>query len=250
MSTLKNVRSLHEAKAIFASISTNGHGPNVFHLSAAMSALRRRRQAREALTLFRVGISQYGIRPNISTYNAAISACEKGGQWQQALTLFKEMSTNGVVPNVITYSAVIEALPIAEIDTARTVCLQAMHEGHFQIWNDRGQLDLHLAADTDSSGGACCAAVARVLLYHTLHEFVEGTRAIANLTVVTGQGRGSGERGAVLPSSTRSFLQTQLKPSLAVTEVENNPGCFMLMAESIRAWVAATRSRAVSVKDA
>ena len=249
MSTLKNVRSLHEAKAIFASISTNGHGPNVFHLSAAMSALRRRRQAREALTLFRVGISQYGIRPNISTYNAAISACEKGGQWQQALTLFKEMSTNGVVPDVITYSAVIEALPIAEIDTARTVCLQAMHEGHFQIWNDRGQLDLHFAADTDSSG-ACCAAVARVLLYHTLHEFVEGTRAIANLTVVTGQGRGSGERGAVLPSSTRSFLQTELKPSVAVTEVENNPGRFMLMVESIRAWVAATRSRAVSVKDA
>ena len=49
--------------------------------------------------------------------------------------------------------------------------------------------------------------MARALLYHTLLEYAEGSRKIADLSVVTGQGHGSGSHGPVLPAATRGFLQ-------------------------------------------
>ena len=57
----------------------------------------------------------------------------------------------------------------------------------FQVWRSERKIDFHL-------GGGCTAAVARVILYHTLLEYKEGTRQIVDLVVVTGQGHHSGNR--------------------------------------------------------
>ena len=42
------------------------------------------------------------------------------------------------------------------------------------------------------------AAVSNALLDVTMHEFAEGGRSLADLTVITGQGHGSGSEGPVL----------------------------------------------------
>ena len=85
--------------------------------------------------------------------------------------------------------------------------------------------------------GGCPAAVARVILHHTLLEYAEGSRKIADLAVVTGQGHGSGDDGPVLPISTRQFLAEEMDPALEIWEVPNNPGRFLVPAASIQQWV-------------
>ena len=92
-------------------------------------------------------------------------------------------------------------------------------------------MDLHLPFE-DLTGG-CSAALARALLYHTLHECAEGSRMIVTITVVTGQGHGSGSEGPVLPAATRKFLLEDCRPPLAVSEVKGNPGRFILRAKEI-----------------
>ena len=94
---------------------------------------------------------------------------------------------------------------------------------------------MHLVRPEDT--GACTAAVARVILYHTLLEFAEGSRKIADLAVVTGQGHGSSSAGPVLPTATRAFLREDMDPSLDVEEVANNPGMFVVPGASIQRWV-------------
>ena len=97
-------------------------------------------------------------------------------------------------------------------------------------------MDLHLAA-------GCTAAVARVILYHTLL----GSRKIADLAVVTGQGRGSGSDGPVLPTVTRQFLTEEMHPPLQIEEVPGNPGMFLVSRGSIEAWVQRVQSGLSSV---
>jgi len=81
--------------------------------------------------------------------------------------------------------------------------------------------------------------VRRALLDMTMHEFSEGSRAIADLTVITGQGHGSASRGAapVLMDSTRAFLTEGFDPSIRIDEVPGNPGAFVVPAAAIRKWV-------------
>ena len=86
-------------------------------------------------------------------------------------------------------------------------------------------------SSTDTDGFP--PAVARALLYHTLRECAEGSRVIADISVVTGQGHGSGSEGPVLPAATRKFLLEDCRPPLAVNEVKGNPGMFILRAEEI-----------------
>ena len=116
-----------------------------------------------------------------------------------------------------------------------------MSRGHYRVWKPSGlELDLHLANPGDS--GACPAAVANVILYHTLLEFAEGTRMVMDFwEVVTGQGHGSREGRAVLPTSTRRFLTEETSPALEIHEVPNNPGKFVVPGYSIEAWVASAR---------
>ena len=65
-------------------------------------------------------------------------------------------------------------------------------------------MDLHLPFEGE--GISCSAAVSRVLLHNTLLEFAEGAReVVGDLTVVTGQGHGSGSAGPVLPAATRTW---------------------------------------------
>ena len=79
--------------------------------------------------------------------------------------------------------------------------------------------------------------MARVILYHTLLEFADGSRQIADLAVVTGQGHGSGSDGPVLPTATRQFLTEEMQPPLQIEEVPSNPGRFLVSRGSIEAWV-------------
>ena len=79
--------------------------------------------------------------------------------------------------------------------------------------------------------------MARVILHHTLLEYAEGSREIADLAVITGQGHGSGDHDPVLPTSTRRFLAEEVDPALKIREVPNNPGRFIVPASSIEQWV-------------
>ena len=98
-------------------------------------------------------------------------------------------------------------------------------------------MDLHLPFEDEDEG--CTAAVSRVLLHHTLLEFAEGTReVVGDLTVVTGQGHGSGSAGSVLPAATRAFLTEECDPPIEVSDHPNNPGCFVVRSVSIEKWVA------------
>ena len=150
----------------------------------------------------------------------------------------EEMRRRGVGPNVVSYNAMLQALPLSELPRAREILKQAISSGHYQVWNARGELDLHLAEPETT--GACSAAVARVILHHTLLEYAEGSRKIADLAVVTGQGHGSGEGGPVLPTATRQFLTEETAPALEIREVPSNPGMFVVSAASIRQWVSHT----------
>ena len=67
---------------------------------------------------------------------------------------------------------------------------------------------------------------------------------ITDLTVVTGQGRGSGEGGPVLPAVTRAFLKEEMAPPLEVCEVRENMGRIVVTGESIEAWVSARNREA------
>ena len=83
--------------------------------------------------------------------------------------------------------------------------------------------------------------------FDDLLEYAEGTRKIADLVVVTGQGHGSGKalnqrEGAVLPTSTRQFLAEEMDPPLEIQEVPSNPGRFVVPRASIEAWVQARGS--------
>eukprot|EP00622_Pseudochattonella_farcimen_P001389 FR736071.1.p1 GENE.FR736071.1~~FR736071.1.p1 ORF type:complete len:180 (+),score=12.88 FR736071.1:2-541(+) len=172
-------------------------------------------------------MTRRGIEPNVITYNAAISACEKGVKWERALDLLDEMTRRGIAPNVISYSAVLEAMPPTEVPQAGDILKQAIADGHYRVWTAEDELDLH----------ECSAAVARVILWHTLMEYVEGSREVADLVVVTGQGHGSGSGGPILPTSTREFLMGEMAPALEIREVPSNPGRFVVPRESIDAWV-------------
>ena len=197
--------------------------------SATISVCEKSRQWKRALELLEEMKSR-GIEPDVVSYNAAISACEKGKQWERTLELLEEMKGCNVEPDVVSYRAVLEALPLSELSQARDLLKQAIAGGHFQVWNARGGLDFHLA-------GGCPAAVARVILYHTLMEYVEGSRKIADLAVIMGQGHGSGDDGPVLPTSTRHFLEEEMDPAIAIWQVPSNPGRFVVPATSIQQWV-------------
>ena len=203
--------------------------PDVVSYSAAISVCEKGLQWERALHLLEEMKSR-GVKPDVVVYNAAISACEKGKQWKRTLELLEDMKRCRVEPDVVSYRAVLEALPRSELPRARNILKQAIADGQFRVWNSRVGLDFHMA-------GGCPAAVARVILHHTLLEYAEGSRKIADLAVVTGQGHGSGDDGPVLPISTRQFLAEEMDPALEIWEVPNNPGRFVVPAASIQQWV-------------
>ena len=148
-------------------IKHRGIEPDVITYSAAISACEKGGQWKHALRVLEEMRSS-GTKPTVISYSAAISACEKGGQWERALELLEEMKSTGVEPDVISYNGVLEDLPPSELPQARNILKQAIAEGHYRVWNARGEMDMHL---TNSGACACTAAVARVILYHTLLEF-------------------------------------------------------------------------------
>ena len=72
---------------------------------------------------------------------------------------------------------------------------------------------------------------------NVLHDYADGKRTITDLTVVTGQGHGSGSAGPVLPMALRAFLSEGIDPPIEITEVPKNPGIFVVTAAAIRDWV-------------
>lgn len=127
----------------------------------------------------------------------------------------------------------IDTLPSLQIETAREIVAQAIANGLYRwVFNaDSNINELNLteqrvgeqrgAVEADACNDAVAAAptrtlqpsLARALLYHTLLEYAEGERAIADLTVIDGfdddeqerkqgdregqgqgQGRGQGQR--------------------------------------------------------
>ena len=172
---------------------------------------------------------------DVISYNAAISACEKGEQWERALELLEEMKRRG---------------SRAGRRLVQTLCCRHCHfpnclgaeifEASDRRWALSGlerQRWIGSAPGRPETTGACSAAVARVILYHTLLEYAEGSRKIADLAVVTGQGHGSGDDGPVLPTSTRQFLTEEMDPALEIRQVPSNPGMFVVPAASIQQWV-------------
>ena len=114
MKHLKQARNLWQIKGILNSIGVMGQespalAVDVFHLTAAMTAMTRRGRTADALDIFKYGFAKYGVEPNAFSYSAAITACEKERQWELALELFDEMQHRGVSPDVVTYSSVISA---------------------------------------------------------------------------------------------------------------------------------------------
>jgi len=207
-----------------------GVAPNTITYNAAISACEKGGEWERALELLG-GMEAAGVAPNTVTYNAAISACEKGGKWERALELLDGMEAAGVAPDTVTYSAAIEALPTTELATARELCKEATAKGMYEVWNRQGMLDLHNLT----------AAVTKALLLNVLYEYAEGERTISDLTVITGQGHGSGSEGPVLPAATRTFLTEGIDPPLEITDVPSNPGIFVVTEAAIRNWVETQR---------
>jgi hypothetical protein len=68
-----------------------------------------------------------------------------------------------------------------------------------------------------------------------LSELKSGARDPCIMTVVTGRGNRSGDKGAVLPLQIREFLNEN--GGLDITEVPGNPGCFVISRGSILKWL-------------
>jgi pentatricopeptide repeat protein len=68
-----------------------GVHPNVFHYSAYISQLARRKRWSDAVELC-ASMPKAGVQADVITYDSFITACEKGGQWEQASATFEEMT--------------------------------------------------------------------------------------------------------------------------------------------------------------
>jgi len=283
MPQLKACRSIEEVNNVLQNIEQAGHGPNEYHLSAAMTAMTRRGQPHHAVHLFHGAFERYsvvpnvvayngaiaahsrtgeweravalmremrqqrGLSPDVVTYNSCINACAHGSQWERALALLREMKIIGLEADEVTYNSVIEALPPYQLSIAREVVVEAMANGHYQVWNEHGihaELDFHRANSRNE--GACPSSVARALLYHTLIEFAEGSRSITDLSVVTGTARkrsGAGGRiggdddGGVLMVAACAFLMEECEPPVDVVLNHRQPGSFLVTKEAIERWV-------------
>eukprot|EP00613_Pedinella_sp_CCMP2098_P001087 CAMPEP_0171640052 /NCGR_PEP_ID=MMETSP0990-20121206/30153_1 /TAXON_ID=483369 /ORGANISM="non described non described, Strain CCMP2098" /LENGTH=102 /DNA_ID=CAMNT_0012214055 /DNA_START=413 /DNA_END=718 /DNA_ORIENTATION=- len=97
-------------------------------------------------------------------------------------------------------------------------------ELHPLAWRSASTIDLH----------ECSSAVAQTILRLTLEELDSGARTSCDIIVITGRGNRSGEGGAVLPDEVRSFLIEYGGPE--ITEIPQNPGCFLLTLDSIVKW--------------
>jgi pentatricopeptide repeat protein len=163
----------------------------------------------------------------VYAYNAAISACEKCGKWKRALALLKEMAARGVALNVVSYSAAIETLYAGhQHDDCCRLYREATAGGLFESVRQGNKLDLH----------GCSAAMACTILSCYLHDVrTTPSLALADLTVVTGKGLGSGEGGPVLVHATRAHLVEIGGPY--ITEVPENAGRFVLRKEDVAEWI-------------
>ena len=81
----------------------------------------------------------------------------------------------------------------------------------------------------------CSFAESWAVMVLLLQELKGGAREVADITVVTGQGKNS-EGGPVLLTEVRSLLVGRL-PGPAITEVPGNAGRFVLTRESIFQWL-------------
>ena len=189
-----------------------------------------------------------GAKPNVITCNAALSDCNITAR--QALALLKEMKRqDGVEPDAITYQSVLEACfrRGCYSDTLRLLRLVCGHEKTVPTCTEEHALtwDLH-----DLSLATSCMLVSAALLATTKNaktRFFKRRRqqqqppaAAAPVTldvrIITGRGLHSDpNKGPVLQSGVRSFLQTHFGPT--TVNVKGNDGCFMVTKESLTDWI-------------
>ncbi|CAE7565799.1 unnamed protein product, partial [Symbiodinium sp. CCMP2456] len=82
--------------------------PNVFHLTAAVSACEKSSRWSMALGLI-VSLAPWEVLPNEVTFSSGISACAKKGRWESALHLFEEMHRRHLRRDEFSGSAAINA---------------------------------------------------------------------------------------------------------------------------------------------
>eukprot|EP00613_Pedinella_sp_CCMP2098_P060822 CAMPEP_0171986624 /NCGR_PEP_ID=MMETSP0993-20121228/274965_1 /TAXON_ID=483369 /ORGANISM="non described non described, Strain CCMP2098" /LENGTH=289 /DNA_ID=CAMNT_0012639535 /DNA_START=27 /DNA_END=896 /DNA_ORIENTATION=+ len=217
-----------KAVELLNSMQDRGVEPNVISYSAAISACGKCGQWEKAVELLN-SMHNRGLEPDVVSYSAAISACEKGGQWEKAVELLNTMHYRGVKPNEITMPACIEVLEGAgRFAKADEIMVSAQKLGYFgTVRSSDSEIDLR----------GCSVAVARTLLRLVLLDLKSVSYPSRDIVIITGQGKGSGERGAVLPDQVRSFLIECSGPQ--ITEVPTNPGRFLLVREDILTWAEA-----------
>ena len=222
------------ALVLLDDMEDQGVEQNVVTMSAAISACEKGGQWAKALELLE-SLAGHRLKPDVITMSAAISACEKGGQWAKALELLESMESRGLEPNVITMSAAIEALVASGLqERACAMFDDGLARGFFgSVFVSDTKIDLH----------DCSVAVAQTALSCFLRD-LNGVDMAAqkqcDVVVITGRGNRS-EGEAVLPNAMRAFFVDTRGPR--ITEVPENPGCFILRREALVDWLVAGRQQ-------
>lgn len=208
--------------------------PDAMTFNSVINACKISGQWRVALGVLRE-MQATETHPSVVTYNNVMSACAKGGQSERAVALLEEMmrGRGAVTPDVVSFSIVIETLEkggrTSEADELYTRAMEGPYDAFGQLYRlggrgDRHILDLHGTSE----------AVARVVLRVFLEEMRSGARQPLGVLVITGRGKHSQQRSAVLPDALRAFLSEVSGPT--PTEVPGNPGVFKLTKTSIDSW--------------
>ena len=159
---------------------------------------------------------------------SCFSACEKGGQWKKALGLLYEMNTAGEEPNAITYSAaIIACFNSSKYQEAVSLTAEAQSLGKLPLFSIESAVwDLH-----ELTLPTACMAVSKGLL-----SLKQDNGSLRDIVVVTGKGKGSGEKGPVLKEGIPIFLSDNFGPLTTADAV--NDGCFWLLGGSLEKWLA------------
>ena len=111
MPLLRKAASLDDVNEAFDAIELADLRVDVFHISAAMSALNTRHRPADAVSLFEDAFARYNVQPNLVSYNTLLHAIALSSRQKDlAVPYLRQMIDRGIVPDAASYATCIATL--------------------------------------------------------------------------------------------------------------------------------------------